>query len=227
MAEHVAIRREEYVAGTRERPEVGVFTQTNKLRHPVPWGRIAIGERVWMKWSAGPIVARANVADFRQIENCSPEVLRETTKGFRLYDLAAYWDSLPTKFDGMTICLTDEEWLDLPIEPSGRGQGSSWVIVSTDEQRRLWLENAPSGDAGRTRGAGSRTSKKSPSISASLRFVVLRRDGFTCTYCGRRPPDVVLHVDHIVPRSKGGGNALTNLRTACVDCNLGKSDRSL
>ena len=57
-----------------------------------------------------------------------------------------------------------------------------------------------------------------------LRFQVLQRDKFTCQYCGRKAPDVVLHVDHVLARSNGGSNTLTNLITACADCNLGKSN---
>ena len=82
MTGHVAIRRESYVAGTRERPEVGVFTQTHTSRPPVPWGRINVGDPVWMKWSGGPIVAQARVQGFRQIENCSAEKLRPATAGY-------------------------------------------------------------------------------------------------------------------------------------------------
>jgi hypothetical protein len=63
IADHISIRREDYVAGTRERPEVGVFTQTHATRPPVPWGRISIGEPVWIKWSGGPIVARVTVQE--------------------------------------------------------------------------------------------------------------------------------------------------------------------
>jgi hypothetical protein len=61
-------------------------------------------------------------------------------------------------------------------------------------------------------------------ISKGARFAVFRRDGFTCRYCGRKPPEVMLHIDHIVPVAKGGDNAEANLITACVSCNLGKSD---
>lgn len=64
-------------------------------------------------------------------------------------------------------------------------------------------------------------------ISAGLRFKVFHRDSFTCQYCGRSAPDVVLHVDHVVPVSKGGTNSIENLVTACAECNLGKSDMSL
>jgi 5-methylcytosine-specific restriction endonuclease McrA len=64
-------------------------------------------------------------------------------------------------------------------------------------------------------------------ISKKTRFQVLNRDGFTCQYCGRRPPVVKLHVDHVVPVSKGGKNHISNLVTSCQDCNLGKSNRYL
>ena len=64
-------------------------------------------------------------------------------------------------------------------------------------------------------------------VSSSLRFEVLQRDGFRCTYCGRRSPEVVLHIDHVHPWSKGGPTTLDNLRTACADCNLGKGARLL
>lgn len=64
-------------------------------------------------------------------------------------------------------------------------------------------------------------------ISKSLRFDIFKRDAFTCQYCGRRPPDVVLELDHIHPVSKGGDNDEMNLVTACFDCNRGKRDRVL
>ena len=64
-------------------------------------------------------------------------------------------------------------------------------------------------------------------ISKKMRFEVLKRDKFTCQYCGKQSPDVILHIDHIKPVSKGGKNTMLNLVTSCVDCNLGKGDREL
>lgn len=64
-------------------------------------------------------------------------------------------------------------------------------------------------------------------ISNSIRFKVFDRDGFTCGYCGRTPPSVVLEVDHVTPVSAGGGNGLSNLLTACFECNRGKAARAL
>lgn len=62
-------------------------------------------------------------------------------------------------------------------------------------------------------------------ISSRLRVKVLDRDNSTCQLCGATLSDgVKLHVDHIVPVSKGGTNDFDNLQTLCEHCNLGKGD---
>lgn len=61
-------------------------------------------------------------------------------------------------------------------------------------------------------------------IPRKVRFAMLRRDGFQCRYCGRRPPEVPLEPDHIIPVAVGGTNDLANLITSCRDCNRGKGD---
>lgn len=63
-------------------------------------------------------------------------------------------------------------------------------------------------------------------ISKRLRYEVLRRDNHTCRYCGARAPDVGLTIDHVVPVALGGSDAPSNLVTACVDCNAGKTSSS-
>ncbi len=63
-------------------------------------------------------------------------------------------------------------------------------------------------------------------IKLGLRYDVLRRDRFRCVLCGASPATVLgcdLHVDHILPWSKGGKTVEENLRTLCEPCNLGKS----
>lgn len=61
-------------------------------------------------------------------------------------------------------------------------------------------------------------------VSPRTRFEIFKRDKFTCQYCGKKPPTVILHADHILPVSKGGTSERTNLITACDTCNLGKSN---
>ncbi len=64
-------------------------------------------------------------------------------------------------------------------------------------------------------------------LSKKRRFEVFKRDGFTCQYCGRKPPEVLLEADHITPQSKGGDDDSVNIITACRDCNRGKGAREL
>lgn len=68
--------------------------------------------------------------------------------------------------------------------------------------------------------------KERGKLTAGMRYDILRRDGFKCKICGRSAEDgVKLHVDHIIPVSKGGKTEWDNLRTLCQDCNLGKSNK--
>ena len=70
--------------------------------------------------------------------------------------------------------------------------------------------------------------KKFSQLSEKTRFTVLHRDKFTCQYCGLTPKDgAKLHVDHVIPKSKGGSDLLTNLLTSCLVCNEGKGTRVL
>lgn len=73
--------------------------------------------------------------------------------------------------------------------------------------------------------SGNRIKRKA--VSKKLRFEVFKRDSFSCQYCGRMAPDVVLEVDHINPVSNGGDSDIMNLVTACKDCNRGKGKRIL
>ena len=61
----------------------------------------------------------------------------------------------------------------------------------------------------------------------SVRFIILKRDGFACQYCGRKGNKIELEVDHIIPRSNGGKDTSTNLITACFECNRGKDVKSV
>ena len=64
-------------------------------------------------------------------------------------------------------------------------------------------------------------------ISRRLRYEVLRRDSYTCRYCGAKAPDVKLNVDAVVPEALGGSHKdPANLITACEACNGGKTSSS-
>jgi hypothetical protein len=86
------------------------------------------------------------------------------------------------------------------------------------------IEGTPSPvDSGRS--ADAQRTKRDPNWR--LRFKVMQRDFFRCVACGRSPakdPNTELHVDHIMPWSKGGETVYENLQTLCKKCNLGKGN---
>jgi len=220
---HVVIRRPEFVFGGKDRPEVAVFTQTHQTRHPSPWGKIAHGDQVWMKWSGGPIVAKATVSGFRQFEKASPHDLRLAVSGSRLGELDRYWECLPPRFHAVSIWLENESWVDPPKETLGRSFGESWLVLNNDADFERWIGSPPSAPAP----TANKPKRPSRTLSHSIRFHILRRDSFTCRYCGGKSPDVKLHVDHFTPWSKGGSNDAANLVTACETCNLGKGAQGI
>jgi HNH endonuclease len=52
-----------------------------------------------------------------------------------------------------------------------------------------------------------------------------RRDNYSCQYCGRKPKEDECTIDHVVPKSLGGGTSWTNCVLACYRCNSQKADR--
>lgn len=83
-------------------------------------------------------------------------------------------------------------------------------------------------DVCRQRGREESAAYQRSLMTRSLRYDVLRRDGYRCRICGRSQADgVTLEVDHIVPVSRGGKTEMSNLQTLCWDCNHGKSDKPM
>ncbi len=55
---------------------------------------------------------------------------------------------------------------------------------------------------------------------------IFTRDKHQCQYCGKVPDKSDLTLDHIMPRSRGGGDSWENLVLACARCNVKKSNRT-
>ena len=109
-------------------------------------------------------------------------------------------------------------------------------VDTTSEDERI-SDKASEGDKPTTEKDITRTEQDSSPIKSAhrtsrgvttrMRFLVMKRDNFKCCMCGASPakdPSVELHIDHIVPWSKGGETVIDNLQTLCSKCNLGKSD---
>jgi len=73
------------------------------------------------------------------------------------------------------------------------------------------------------KGANDPRRKRIGTVTPSNRELVFARDEYRCVICGNDDRKA-LTLDHIRPKSKGGGNDLKNLQTLCRDCNGLKAD---
>ncbi len=55
---------------------------------------------------------------------------------------------------------------------------------------------------------------------------LFRRDDYQCQYCGCKPSSSELTIDHVTPRSQGGGSSWENCVLACIKCNTRKGGRT-
>ena len=55
------------------------------------------------------------------------------------------------------------------------------------------------------------------------RYNIFRRDGHACGYCKSKSN---LTLDHVLPKSRGGGNSWENLVTCCKKCNARKDNKT-
>lgn len=63
-------------------------------------------------------------------------------------------------------------------------------------------------------------------MTPKLKEEIMNRDNYTCQICGKYMPDTVgLHIDHIIPISRGGKSVPSNLQVLCSKCNGKKSSK--
>jgi len=115
------------------------FTITNRP----PFGRISIGDKLFLKLSSGPVRATANVSKLKSFDNLTPKTIEELKKQFNQYILAAneYWlNKLNSNF-GVLIWLKDVK----TIKPRtiNKKDWRAWVLLT--EKQNFGLFNARTG----------------------------------------------------------------------------------
>jgi HNH endonuclease len=115
------------------------------------------------------------------------------------------------------ICIGEGEE---PMLEKRLEQFKSWYFLfdlvgdSTQEEKNLDIEELPELDS-------------YSFVRAGKWWAILARDKWRCLSCGRSAKEngVLLEVDHVIPRSKGGSDDVSNLQTLCKKCNIGKSNK--
>jgi len=82
------------------------------------------------------------------------------------------------------------------------------------EELILWVRNKKQNKTERTRNR----------LTQKERDFILRRDNYTCKNCLRKLDKKSLHIDHIIPYSKGGTKNPKNLQVLCIECNMLKKE---
>lgn len=113
------------------------------------------------------------------------------------------------RYEPRKIYITDD--LRTKYKDFGKGIQPRKKKKPSQEQRKIFKYNR------------SRSFLKSEEWK-KLRFEVIVKYGRTCMACGRKAPDVIIHVDHIKPRCQFPELALDfdNLQILCALCNAGK-----
>ena len=133
---HLAILKKGYLAGV----VAGLKTVELRLSkaRTAPFGRIAKGDRLFLKESAGPVVARAAVDRVVECENLTPAKIASLQKRYNKYICAsdAYWSLKSECKYASLIWLRDVK----PIKPRRieKHDQRAWVILSEDENFGLF-----------------------------------------------------------------------------------------
>lgn len=190
---------------------------------------------------------------YRAAGQFSPDAIERRFGGWRAALTAAGLDAshLPVPADNEGLFSNLEQvWEHLGRAPKRSDMRPPLSQFSSDRYARsfgswraalkAFVESANSSDEAVVEEANARTVPESVPIESPdvprrrssrnvgwrLRFLVLRRDGFKCKACGASASATVLHIDHVLPWSRGGETVIENLQTLCEQCNVGKGTES-
>ena len=128
------------------------------------------------------------------------------------------------KDDAEVVCTDDgaftsydfASWLEVSAAKAAfeRGEEDDWVRTPTAEIRAPRVIRLLDYD---------RVPKQTVKFNRRNLFA---RDHNQCQYCGKKHPTAELSLDHVIPRSQGGGTSWENIVCACVNCNVRKGGRT-
>jgi 5-methylcytosine-specific restriction endonuclease McrA len=155
-------------------------------------------------------------ADRHTTDGCAPAI---TPKWVDRYVSAPGFSSAMERFHWIGF---SDAGVSFPNFDRHNGQSAKTRAEAT-ERKRLSRKNRDDGETG-----DQRTAIPRPFVRH-----VMERDRYTCVYCGTESSEkkessnrAVMSIDHLVPATRGGANAVSNLVCACKLCNAEKNDRT-
>lgn len=146
-----------------------------------------------------------------------PHSIRSVDVGYGVVDRAIWLCDICGRSTSLPLCVGQDIGADIVLcSDCAEAIGERYHHRCTG-RFVAWNENAPSDETDNGR------SNKRKSISATNRRKVHERDAYRCRYCEGYDD---LCIDHLEPVSKGGGNRMSNLVTACRSCNSAKGPRT-
>lgn len=215
VAKRVGIPKDELVADLlRVSGALGTKVVTAADYAPIGQFAVVTFQRTFGSWPAALQAAGLVVSPLARSQASTEELFS---------NMAAVWESLgrqPKQAD--LVAPRSKLSHDVYVRRFGSWRAALEAFVDSANSPEQAPSALPQPKTVVSQAEVSRTLPRDPSWR--LRFLVYRRDRFTCVACGRSPAThlgVVLHVDHIVPWSKGGLTVLSNLQTLCETCNIG------
>lgn len=219
VAKRMGIPKDELIADLLRVSEV-LGTRVLSISDYAPLGQFSVVtfQRLFGSWPEAVRAAGLEVSPLAR----SPTAVEDL-----LSNMAAVWEALGRQPKQADFVAPQSEFShDVYVRRFGSWRAAlEFFVNSANAPEQESSESPPPVKVVVPETPTQRTTARDPSWR--LRFLVHRRDRFACVACGRSPaahPGVVLHVDHVVPWSKGGLTILSNLQTLCETCNIGKSD---
>lgn len=147
--------------------------------------------------------------------NCCPEIVFEAWKVFatsgRHFSDSNDRDLTHRELESQRVPKQDPRWRFEQLEPTHYHECREFSVLY---------------HVGSAKGRSTSISSRGRSLPPERKWKILHRDNYTCQYCGRKPPEVQLHVDHKISIHNNGSNDDSNLTTSCSECNLGKGKQN-
>lgn len=168
---------------------------------------------------AATIAAEQNLTLFADYSTKYQEILRNHSV-FRLYILRFIEQKVCNKVALKPVTNVSLRIVSTYTSPKGRNHYSNELTFTSSDILQGLQQLSRQNDIKQSKEYQRKI------MTDSLRYDIMKRDGFRCKLCGASASDgLKLHVDHIIPVSKGGKTESHNLRTLCEQCNLGKGSK--